>query len=58
MAELRLKDAQADCDEKLRSFIERYCEGRQYDSCVNNSCPFSSAFGCRHPEHPKNQGGR
>lgn len=37
----------------MDEFIEKYCVGAQYDSCVNSPCPYASVGGCRHPEHPK-----
>ena len=32
-------------------------KGREYDSCKDSPCRWSSAAGCRHPLHPKNDGG-
>jgi hypothetical protein len=44
-----------DLRESLRKFIEDHCLGREYDSCVNSPCKYSSSNGCKHPEHPKNK---
>jgi len=41
--------------EHLAEFVERHCEGKEYDSCKNIPCPYSSSEGCRHPLHPNNQ---
>lgn len=38
----------------LKFFIDNHCVGKQFDSCVESPCPFSSHSGCRHPLHPKN----
>jgi hypothetical protein len=40
---------------ELEYFISVQCEGKQYDSCKNSPCRFSSSSGCLHPEHPKNK---
>ena len=38
----------------MEDFLERHCEGKQYDSCANTPCKFASPSGCTHPRHPKN----
>jgi len=40
-------------DERLREFVAKDCTGKQYDSCCNSPCRFSSVSGCTHPQHPK-----
>jgi hypothetical protein len=35
-------------------FVEKYCEGKQYDSCKESPCPYASHSGCKHPKHPDN----
>jgi hypothetical protein len=37
----------------MAAFVREYCQGKQYDSCANSPCPFSSPNGCQHPMHPK-----
>ena len=39
----------------LTEFIDTHCRGKEFDSCCNSPCPYSSSGGCKHPEHPKNQ---
>lgn len=39
----------------LNQFREEHCTGKQYDSCVNSPCRYSSSSGCTHPEHPSNK---
>jgi hypothetical protein len=35
--------------EEYREIVKKYCEGGQYDSCVNSPCPFSTSSGCKEP---------
>jgi len=39
---------------KLKTFVDTQCVGKEYDSCINSPCPYSSGQGCTHPSHPKN----
>jgi len=39
----------------VAEFVEKFCVGQRYDSYKESPCRFSSADGCRHPLHPKNQ---
>lgn len=39
--------------EALELFVEEHCVGKEYDSCINSPCRYSSNDGCTHPEHPK-----
>ena len=39
----------------LHDFVQKHCEGKQYDSCIESPCRFSSHSGCRHPMHPNNK---
>lgn len=39
--------------EALELFVEEHCVGKEYDSCVNSPCRYSSNDGCTHPKHPK-----
>ncbi|MDI3534798.1 MAG: hypothetical protein PWQ82_1163 [Thermosediminibacterales bacterium] len=39
----------------IDEFVKKHCTGKEYDSCVDSPCPYSSASGCRHPLHPKNK---
>ena len=43
----------------LDEFIEKYCAGKQYDSCspclyAGGPSRTSGGLECRHPEHPNN----
>lgn len=42
----------------MEVFLQEYCDGLQYDSCVESPCPFSSHSGCTNPMHPKNYPGK
>jgi len=42
----------------IKTFVETKCEGKEYDSCANSHCRWSSINGCQHPEHPDNTGER
>lgn len=37
---------------KTSEFVEKYCMGKQYDSCISSPCMYSSSWGCRHPDYP------
>lgn len=37
----------------MNFFINVHCTGKQYDSCIESPCIYSSSTGCRHPKHPK-----
>lgn len=38
--------------ELMAIFTEKYCEGKEFDSC--KPCSYWSASRCRHPLHPDN----
>lgn len=40
----------------ITEFIDKYCQGKEYDSCINSPCPYASSNDCKHPKHPKNGG--
>ena len=38
----------------LIEFVNNYCLGKDYDSCKDSPCGWSSkSDGCTHPKHPK-----
>ena len=41
--------------DELELFVEKYCVGKEYDSCHNSPCRYASVHGCQHPEHPWNK---
>lgn len=49
-------DCQKSRKNKLDHFVKTHCQGSAYDSCKNSPCPWSSAGGCTHPQHPENKG--
>lgn len=38
----------------LAHFVETHCAGKEFDSCCNSPCRHSSAGGCQHALHPRN----
>jgi len=46
-----------DIEWTLEEFEKDWCEGKDYDSCKDSPCRFSSSSGCMHPLHPNNKEG-
>lgn len=38
----------------LKEFTGKYCQGKNYNSCINSPCLYASREGCLNPLHPKN----
>lgn len=42
-------------EDEITIFVKLYCLHKQYDSCLDSPCMYSSWYGCQHPKYPKKE---